>query len=325
MSTNITKGGYIRPSPPRQENVNILLVGSQSSHADDIKRELGIITGLSYTAWYCADAEEAMDFIAGKDIAIELIFLDLSLFNADYPKERFLQMKKNIPDIPIIVLTDRTDYDLIHFVMEAGAAENVSQWQIRSDPDRLRNIVESCCSRDRISKKTQHDNIIALQAEHDKGATDLQQAHDDSASLLKETQDNDAHVLKIIVDDNEQLRRDLFKSGTDLLEARHRGVLMIQEMHDKSEDVLRHSQEKASASLRVASDENAQLNRDLFQSRTDLEDAGRKSDAVLKYAQDKGAIDLKRAKDENDVLRKDNDYARGWLSGDYSVPPNKED
>jgi DNA-binding NarL/FixJ family response regulator len=324
MSTHI-KGGYTNQPPPGQDNVNILLIGSKSSDADNIKRELGIITGLSYTAWYCADAEDAMDFIAERDLPIELIFLDLSLFNADYPKERFLQIKKNIPNIPIIVLTDRTDYDLIHFVMEAGAAENVSQWQIRSDPDRLRNIVESCCSRDRISKKTERDNVIALKDAQDKGDADLRNAHDESASLLKETQDNDAHVLKIMVDDNAQLRRDLFKSSTDLLEARHRGTLMVQELHDKSDDVLKHSQDKASASLQAANDENAQLNRDLFKSRTDLEDSSRKSDAILKYAQDKGAVDLKRAKDENDILRKDNDYVRGWLSGDYSVPPKNND
>lgn len=325
MSTDITKGGYTNQPPPTQENVNILLIGSRTSDADNIRRELGIITGLSYTAWYCADAEDAMDFIAERDIAIELIFLDLSLFNADYPKERFLQIRKNIPDIPIIVLTDRTDYDLIHFVMEAGAAENVSQWQIRSDPDRLRNIVESCCSRDRINKRAQHDSVAALQVAHDKSDSDLKHAHDESDFILRTTQDNDAHVLKIMIDDNAQLRRDLFKSSTDLLESQHKAELMVQEIHDKSDDVLKQSQDSASVTLQFANDENVQLNRDLFKSRNDLEDASRKSDAVLKYARDKGAVDLKLAKDEIDILRKDNDYVRAWLSGDYSVPPRKED
>src|SRR5690606_13063628 len=104
------------------------------------------------TAWHCSDPEEALDFLSLKDFKIDLVFLDLGLFHANYPKEYFLHIKASMPTIAIIVLTERTDYDLIVFVMTEGAADNTSYWQLRADPDRIGNIVESCCAREQIAK-----------------------------------------------------------------------------------------------------------------------------------------------------------------------------
>jgi AmiR/NasT family two-component response regulator len=319
MSNDISKGGYTGPVRKR-ENVNILLIGSPSSDAELMKKEMGLITGLSYTAWYCVDIEEAMDFIADGH-EIEIIFLDLSLFNADYPKERFLQVKKNLPDVPIIVLTDRTDYDLIHFVMEEGAADNVSRWQIRGDSDRLRNIVESCCSRDKISKKERQVNQDAL----DRSGMDLRDEHDKSDAVLSRVQEQHALAMGIINDENAQLRMSSSQSHTDLLEEHHKNSVSRQEAQDKGDILLKETQAKDVAVLLVATNENTQLRRDLFQSGIDLADANFKSDAVLKYAQEKGAIELKKMKDENTELMKELSVAKEWLSGGYSLQPPKEE
>lgn len=283
MLTHNSNGGPEMPGNGRRK-VNILLIGSRASDADEIKRELGIITGLACSAWYCSDPAESVEFLRRGLFNIDIIFLDLSVFNADYPKEYFLQVKQSIPDIPIVVLTARTDYDLMQFVMEEGAADNVSQWQLRTDSDRLRNIVESCMSRDKISKKEQQRGADELKDAHRQGNVNLSDAQDRNDAVLKKVTDSYAVNLQLALDENVQLSRDNFRGASALQGARDQAVI----------------------DLRQANDTN---------------------DAILKYAQDKGALDVKKVSDENKELRKENDHAREWLSGNYSVsrphPPER--
>lgn len=182
MFTLETQNGPATPPFP-PSNVNVLLVGSQASDAADIKQELGGTTGPACTTSYCADPDEAVDIIRGGDTPVDIIFLDVSLFNSCYPKECFLQFKQSIPDIPIIVLTDRKDLDLQHFVMEEGAADNISQWQLRNDRGRLRNVVDSCCSRHTIARRERDRSDLALKTAEDNYAANLQDAHDVNARL----------------------------------------------------------------------------------------------------------------------------------------------
>lgn len=328
MFTDNSKGGYVRPVR-KQEKVNILLIGSQASDADEIKRELGLITGLACSAWYCSNPTEAVDFIRKGDFHIDVIFLDLSLFNSDYPKEYFLQIKQNISDIPIIVLTDRTDYDLQHFVMEEGAAENISQWQLRGDPDRLRNIVESCCSRDKISKKEHQESAADLKAAYAQGESDVLREHERGDAAMKKASENYASELQNAVDENARLSRDNDKGVADLKESRERRDADVLEAHQWGDAALRKNRDKYTADLRNVHDEMAQLRLDksrsdvdlkefIEQGKSDLQQAHDKSDAILKYAQDKGAIDMKKVVDENKELHKELDQAKEWLSGGYS-------
>lgn len=276
MLTHNSNGGPGAPGNG-QKKVNLLLIGSRASDADEIKRELGIITGLACSAWYCSDPAESVEFLRQGHFKIDIIFLDLSVFNADYPKEYFLQVKQSIPDIPIVVLTARTDYDLMHFVMEEGAADNTSQWQLRVDGDRLRNIVESCLSRDKISKREQQRGVDELKDAHRQGNANLSDALILSDEVLKKVTENYAVNLQLAIDENVQLSRDNFRGASDLRGARDQAVI-------------------------------------------DLRQANDASDAILKYAQDKGALDIKKVADENKELRRENDHAREWLSGNYSVP-----
>lgn len=239
MPANSTDG---KSHPPgKAGKVNILLIGNAASDADLIKRELGMQTGTPYTAWYCSDLEEAMEFIQLRHINIEIIFMDLSMFNSDYPKERFLQVKQSIPDIPIIVLTDRTDYDLQHFVMVEGAADNISQWQIRSDPDRLRNVVESCRARHEIAKK-----------EYQKSAKDLLDVHDQNYVNLQGIHDRHARNLQLIKDDNATAMRDV----------QDENLAAVRSANDKGDAILKYAQEKGALELKKATDQNKELRRE---------------------------------------------------------------
>ena len=328
MSKDNSKGGYIRPARERK-NVNTLLIGSNAADADFIKKELGIITGIGYTTWYCSDLEDALDFIHARHTPIDIIFLDLSLFNASYPKERFVQIRQNIPDIPIIVLTDRTDYDLQHFVMEEGAADNISQWQIRSDPDRLRNIVDSCRLRGQIARRTRDKSALDILDAQDKGCLDLQAAHDRSDAVLRQSNEKHTAEIKTMVEENAMLQKDKHRGEILLQETCERGASDLKLAHDWSDADMNQAREKYDAELLTAKNSIAQLQRDnargardlkeqVDQSLADLRQANETGDAILKYAQEKAGIDLKRVNDELEELHKDHEFARDLLSGSYS-------
>ena len=324
--------------PPRDgDNVNILLVGSRMSDGDEIRRELGIIPGFKYTTWYCSDLSCAVDFLRTPDRRIDLIFLDLSLFNADYPKEYFLEVKKAIPETPVVVLTDRTDFDLIEFVMAAGAAENISQWQIRNDPDRLRSVVESCCARDKLSKAESVKNAADLQDEKDRGATDLKEAKVNSDELLFSVQRKNIADNKDMAAENRQLKAAKATSDIasgkkihDAQDALGRSEAELKALQASTTAALMQNKATYAVNLRRLSEENIQLHKDsglyatslkILEDRhvTDLEDANAKSDAVLLYVQRKGALQLKKASDKNAELRTENSHAKDLLSGGYSA------
>ncbi|TAL28026.1 MAG: hypothetical protein EPN97_15530 [Alphaproteobacteria bacterium] len=168
-----------------QRHVNVVLAGGRAPDADEIQGQLGMITERSYHVWYCPDTEDAVDFILLKNVDIDIMLLDLTSLNTHYPKRKFLQTKRNVRDIPIIVFTDREDHNLARFVMAEGAAENISQWQIRSDPDRLESVIESCLARDNIFKKEQQKNIADLKAMETKAGPDLENAPYENVNIIK--------------------------------------------------------------------------------------------------------------------------------------------
>ena len=191
---------------------NVLLLGGRASDAEEIRRDLRIFTRLGYAAWHCSRCEEATDFLRRHPVKIDIIFLDLRMGNAHSPRDHFRQVKAGIPDIPIVVLTDRADRSLISFVMAAGAADSVFSWQLRNDPDRLKEIIETCRARhdlagngavlrlmqgesasnlrlvgDDISLRNDNDGILKeLKVMRDKGIADLPRAYDSEVAGSKE-------------------------------------------------------------------------------------------------------------------------------------------
>lgn len=280
---------------------NIMLIGSRALGADEIRKSLGVVSGHENVAWYGAGYGTSQEFLRVNDIRVDIILLDLCGLNADYPKECFLQLKAGTPDIPIIVLTDRTDYDLIAFVMDAGAADNVSQWQLRSDPERLSNVIESCIARARISK------LAALTCDA---------RHDEASALEEENISLRAVNLKVVTD----LKSANDKADAGLVDAHVRGAAAVA-LRNANDDRTRLQQgnDRLVAELRVSRDKGISDLKDAYSKyEENMSEAHKQSDAVLKYAQEKGAIDLKKAKDENLSLIQYNTHAREWLSGSYT-------
>lgn len=186
--------------------VNILLVGAETFDWAGLRKALNAIGGIACIDDECTDIEEAIDFFAGADRGVSMVFLDLSVFNNDYPKELFLKLRKFIPSTPIVVLTDRTDYDLIHFVMKAGAAETFSLWQLASDEDRLKNIVESCQARDRIAARQHQLMIREMDAAEQRYFNAQEETETDNASALEKVVSTHTDALRQLGRDNNRLR-----------------------------------------------------------------------------------------------------------------------
>lgn len=292
----------------RENTANILLIGDNSYNWGALRDALNSLEGVCCLKTECTNVEEAIDRIACADVAISMIFLDLSVFNVDYPKERFLKLLKLVPDLPIVVLTDRTDYDLIHFVMTMGAAETFSLWQLAADSDRLKNIVESCSARARITARQRQLMLLTL--------SEAEKKH--LASQEDSTRDNNAALGKMEMHHTD-INRALRKENTVLRNDRDVAYANLQR---RRMPIVTGPDSKA---LAEALEENEKLRADLQAASALLIETVGKSDAVLLYAQEKGRLDLSKIREQNLALRKYNDYAREWLSGNYSTYPKDGD
>jgi hypothetical protein len=116
---------------------------------------------------------------------------------------------------------------------------------------------------------------------------------DANDEVLKLMQGGSAVNLRIVVDDAVSLRNDNNKMLTELKVLRDKGITDLKEAYLNYEAGLQQAQ--------------------------------RQNDAILKYTQDKGASDMRKVNDQNKFLRHYNDYAREWISGNYSASPDRQD
>ena len=293
----------------KQKKVNILLVGTEDSNTDEIKRQLSLISRFECTAWHCSDPEEAFDFLSLKDFKIDLVFLDLSLFHANYPKEYFLHIKASIPTIPIIVLTEKTDYDLIVFVMTEGAADNTSYWQLRTDPDRIGNIVESCCAREHIAKRERSINAKALQDAHDWQDNILRKSKSDSLSNMQE-----------LSEENAELRKKNATGKAALQEAGEQSETDLQHERDTSAYNLSHAAEKAASRIKHMEDEISRLSKEKERAELDLQDALERGSANLKNEHQRFIDDIKDIRDKSYA-----EIEEARISNETAIDKLKED
>lgn len=299
INTDIPASHQSGPSP-----INILLVGTQTFDWGSLREALDAINGVECIKTECADIDEAIEFLAGAELGVSMIFLDLSVFSIDYPKELFTKFHKLVPSIPIVVLTDRTDYDLIHFVMMSGAAETFSLWQLARDNDRLKNIVQSCHARARITARQHQLMVRAMDTAEEQYVNAKEESDSYNAINLAEITADHAKTLRRLAQDNTELRSERDTANSKAV--RLTMPIISGPNTNAFADALR---------------ENERLKIELQKASDILSETIRKSDAVLLYAQEKGTIDLHRILEQNQALQSFNDYARQWLSGSYSSFP----
>ena len=141
MFTHNSNGGPEMPGEG-QKKIHILLIGNKAAEADEIRKSLGILTGLPCSAWYCSDPTEALAFLCQPHFGIDIIFIDPAVLNGLDPAAYFLQVRQGIPGTPIVLLTARADYDLANVVTGDGVSEGP-----------MSSLVESCLARDKTSVK----------------------------------------------------------------------------------------------------------------------------------------------------------------------------
>jgi len=320
MFTDIEKNDPHASQPhARREQINILLIGSRTTNAEVFKTKLSMTEARPLVIWYSPHDRDALDFIHNRSPDIDMIFLDLSE-SAEYPKEYFLQLRKQIPDIPIIALTDRSDYELINFVMNNGAAETVSQWMIRSDPERLIRIVESCLARDMVSKKLHAQSEHARETADASSTERLEQVYEEDAVLLRDTQDADAFSLKASQDrDADELRRAQIIHASILRESQEKAAAAVKQINEKAKTDTRYYQgllrlmggdystENEMADSQISEDKDpqwhkaAELQREELQSAANLKSMEERAASSLKAEQGYDAAQLKRVQADRAV------------------------
>jgi hypothetical protein len=306
--------------PGKQEKVNILLIGNYASDADVLRRELTIITSLSYTAWYCSDLEEALIFLANGEPAIALIFIDLSIFDGGSPRERFLHIRQKFPYTPIIALADRTSDLLVRYVMENGATDNISRSQIRCEPDRFRDILN------KPIKTKGNNRLVAMQAanDHDNWSENVFSAPPGFPEAVNIKLLPDRGNLLLMSAAQKDYPPELCVSNIENAQLRNK-LTPNENGAQKSRAMLLHQIAEQDAVILNMSGDNAKLRKDLHQRGVDLEEARLTGDAILKYAQDKGAIELKSARDEIKGLHDDLLQARECPLGGYPLFPQTKE
>lgn len=190
--------------------INVVVIGNNQPLIRLIKKQFQEITAV-WHIWSCYDLDELADFTLLEHEEIDLVLFDLTELNEEEPKTAFMRLAQKLKDVPIIALIDEKNDDLISFVMDKGAADNISQWQIKSDPANLINMIKSCLVRDDIAKNKHAISEDGLLESKTRYQSLLREVHTRRAQYMhsQQEQENNINVLtdevKVLREENDKL------------------------------------------------------------------------------------------------------------------------
>lgn len=193
--------------PDFTDNIEIMLISRDAGNIDEIKKRLGATMGFPCNVTYVPDLESAAASFTASPVPLELILLDMNLIDAASLYEMFGTIKSFAGDLPVIVFTQRDEHRLALLALKAGAADNITQGELASDPFKLRDAIEFALARHRIrlkaDKKHMNDltdlaaeNASALRRLGDASQADLQSARDYATAALFELKRNARLLLE---------------------------------------------------------------------------------------------------------------------------------
>ena len=120
-----------------KKDVRILLISDSKDSIGYIEQNLQAATEFFFQLiWHCSGLSDSIDTLRTVNPGIDVVLVDLNLISSSRPREVFRRMADVIAGVPIIVFNGAIEHDLALFLIEEGAAENITRDQ--ADADHLR-------------------------------------------------------------------------------------------------------------------------------------------------------------------------------------------
>jgi len=132
--------------------LHILLIDDIKTDIEEITNQLGQTIASQFSLTHFSDMRESVECIKSNHPEINVIVLDLGLLSDCSPQEIFSVVKNVAKQIPIIVITGKEEHDLAIFVMNAGAADNMTRGNFSNAHGKLGDAIEFSLVRSRILK-----------------------------------------------------------------------------------------------------------------------------------------------------------------------------
>lgn len=110
--------------------INILLIENDLADAHRLSEMLVDISSTQFTVQSHAHVDQALDYL--RTGHVDLVLLDLDLTDS-YTLEPFVQLHREFPDVPIIVLTETDDDYLALKFVQMGAQDYLVKHQFQSN------------------------------------------------------------------------------------------------------------------------------------------------------------------------------------------------
>lgn len=161
------------------KKLNVLLITNSNSGAQAIEHQLSQGRNL-WTVWRFSDLEDVAEFNTEQNVEADLIIFDLTEFSDDSrdPKSALLRLRKRFLKVPLLVIVDRTDHDLMHYAVRESSADSLSFWQIKGDCRNLLNLIDALLTRFELSQNLERKVVQA--------SSDSDQKYEAFITLLNE-------------------------------------------------------------------------------------------------------------------------------------------
>lgn len=175
-------------------NIRIMLISDCEISIEDIQKKLSQIDNFSYQVWHSLGLDESINSLQAINPKIDVVLVDLNLFNSGRPREVFKQMASIISDLPIIVFNGSVERNLALSLIYQGAADTITKDQADSDPYRLRDTIESAMARNKVFQRNYNREISQIKRQDE--------------ALIRKASNTRFRALEIAQEDNAREMRE---------------------------------------------------------------------------------------------------------------------
>lgn len=174
--------------------ISILLLSNDASGSEAISKALFESSGLYYHVQARSLSQATQQLTQVQDF--DIVLLDGSGLDLSRGKDVVQSVLRTARDIPVILVSNRTDHDLALWAMEEGAADNVVKGDLNTQTFKLSDVIEFSMRRKSISRKIADENSRAMRDLARDAASELHSVRKSHAETIAEKDEETADALK---------------------------------------------------------------------------------------------------------------------------------
>ena len=188
-----------------KKDLRVLLISDSESSISEINKHIMASDQFSPRIWHSSGLSESIDILKQVSPEIDVVLVDLHLVSSGRPREAFQKLENIVGGVPIIVFNGTIEHDLALFLIEEGAADNVTKDQADADPHRLSRAIEHSMARHRIFQTYRKKSAQEISDIRKQWQTEIRAANGKITSALKKSEESSAEIIEEIIKEKDQI------------------------------------------------------------------------------------------------------------------------